>query len=239
MTAPVGVGGDAEPKEGDRRRARHRSDRRGDRLPRGRLGQGLRAHRRLHRGLSAEGVNPRFLLAMARVARGSDRRSNRVNGAKRGVENFRLVADGGDLLSRLQLDDAELARLGQQVTARLENGSTVAPGERPNPCSTPAATCSRRRTWRSPRSTSWTRSASPTKSWADRPIAAAWIQLRTGDTEVSGRVATNSLDRLAEGKTRSHFLVRELPRAVHRDDAADHREGARDTAVRDDAVLCS
>ena len=45
-----------------------------------------------------EGVNPRFLLAMARVAmaqQASEPRSRR----KQGVENFRLVADGVNVLA--------------------------------------------------------------------------------------------------------------------------------------------
>src|ERR1700693_5242993 len=66
------------------------------------------------------GVNPRFLLAMARVALNKQTVEPRER-RKRGIENFRLVADGVNVLSRMQLDDAELARLGQQVTDRLEN----------------------------------------------------------------------------------------------------------------------
>jgi hypothetical protein len=31
------------------------------------------------------------------------------------VENFRLVADGVNMLSRMQLDDDELVRLGQHL----------------------------------------------------------------------------------------------------------------------------
>ena len=47
-----------------------------------------------------EAVNPRFLLAMARVAmakKSNEPRSRR----KQGVENFRLVADGVNVLARL------------------------------------------------------------------------------------------------------------------------------------------
>jgi len=77
------------------------------------------------------GVNPRFLLAMARL--GLARQSSELRDRrKRGIENFRLVADGVNVLSRMQLDDAELARLGQQVTDRLQNGSTAKPGARPD-----------------------------------------------------------------------------------------------------------
>src|SRR5262249_24408597 len=51
---------------------------------------------------------------------------------KQGVENFRLVADGVNVLARMQLNENDLARLGQYVNERLENGSTAKPGERPD-----------------------------------------------------------------------------------------------------------
>jgi Fe-S oxidoreductase len=60
----------------------------------------------------AYGVNPRFLLAMARV--GMAKAKNDVAAQRRaGVEGFRKVARDVNALSQLQLDDALLARLGQ------------------------------------------------------------------------------------------------------------------------------
>ncbi len=147
-----------------------------------------------------EGVNPRFLLAMARVALQRQTVELRQR-RKTGVENFRLVADGVNVLSRLQLDDAELARLGQQVTARLESGATVAPGERPdfvfytgcNVLKTPHMALT---------ALDIMDALGVTYKVMGGPThCCGVIQMRTGDTEVSGRVATNSLDRLAEGKT--------------------------------------
>src|SRR6185369_606872 len=78
-----------------------------------------------------EGINPRFLLSMTRVrlAQGSTELRER---RKKGIENFRTVADGVKVMSRMQLSDPELARLGQQVNERLSNGSTAKPGERPD-----------------------------------------------------------------------------------------------------------
>src|SRR5262249_56563696 len=78
-----------------------------------------------------EDVNPRFLLAMARVAM-AKQSSELRNRRKQGVENFRFVADGVNVLARMQLNEAELARLGQHVNERLLNGATVKPGERPD-----------------------------------------------------------------------------------------------------------
>jgi Fe-S oxidoreductase len=62
------------------------------------------------------GVNPRFLLSMARLA--MTRRENEVPQRRRvGVEGFRKVARDVTHISRLQLDDELLRRLGQKAGA--------------------------------------------------------------------------------------------------------------------------
>ena len=145
-------------------------------------------------------VNPRFLLAMARVALAKD--SSELRSRRRqGVENFRLVADGVNVLARMQLDESELARLGQQVNERLQNGSTAKAGERPdfvfytgcNVLKTPHMALIALDIMDA-LGVTYRVMGGPTH-------CCGVIQLRTGDTEVSGRVATNSLDKLAEGKT--------------------------------------
>ena len=147
-----------------------------------------------------DGVNPRFLLAMARVAlakQSSELRDRR----KQGVANFRLIADGVNVLARMQLDEGELARLGQQINERLQNGSTAKPGERPdfvfytgcNVLKTPHMALI---------ALDMMDALGVTYRVMGGPThCCGVIQLRAGDTEVSGRVATNSLDKLAEGKT--------------------------------------
>ena len=148
----------------------------------------------------AENVNPRFLLAIARVAmakKATELRERR----KKGVENFRLVADGVNVLSRMQLSDVELARLGQQVGERLQNGSTAKPSERPdfvfytgcNVLKTPHIALLALNIMDALGVTY--------KVMGGPDHCCGVIQLRTGDTEVSGRQATSSLDKLAEGKT--------------------------------------
>jgi Fe-S oxidoreductase len=147
-----------------------------------------------------EGVNPRFLLAMARVALAKESSELR-NRRKQGVENFRLVADGVNVLARMQLDESELARLGQQVSERLQNGSTVKAGERPdfifytgcNVLKTPHMALIALDIMDA-LGVTYRVMGGPTH-------CCGVIQLRTGDTEVSGRVAASSLDKLAEGKT--------------------------------------
>jgi heterodisulfide reductase subunit D len=59
------------------------------------------------------GVNPRFLLSMARVTMAQH--ENSVTDRRRhGIENFRQVARDVTHISRLQLDEVLLARLGQK-----------------------------------------------------------------------------------------------------------------------------
>jgi Fe-S oxidoreductase len=146
-----------------------------------------------------EAVNPRFLLAMARVALAKDSSELR-NRRKQGVENFRSVADGVNVLARMQLDESQLARLGQQVNERLQNGLTVKAGERPdfvfytgcNVLKTPHMALIALDIMDA-LGVTYRVMGGPTH-------CCGVIQLRAGDTEVSGRVATSSLDKLAEGK---------------------------------------
>ena len=147
-----------------------------------------------------EAINPRFLLAMTRVAlkrNTVDLRERR----KTGIENFRLVADGVKVLSSVQLTDDELARLGQKVEGRLASGSTAKEGERPdfvfytgcNVLKTPHIALY---------ALDIMDALGVTYKVMGGPNhCCGVIQLRTGDTEVSGRQATSSVDRLAEGKT--------------------------------------
>jgi Fe-S oxidoreductase len=147
-----------------------------------------------------DGVNPRFLLAMARVALAKQSVELRDR-RKQGIENFRLIADGVNVLARMQLDEDELVRLGQQVNERLQDGSTAKPGERPdfvfytgcNVLKTPHMALI---------ALDMMDALGVTYRVMGGPThCCGVIQLRAGDTDVSGRVATNSLDKLAEGKT--------------------------------------
>jgi len=173
-----------------------------------RMGEGAAAAKAWARGCALtgdciaacpEGVNPRFLLAMARVAMARKQDEPRER-RKKGVENFRLVADGANVLSRMQLDDADIARLGQRVGERLQSGSTAKPGERPdfvfytgcNVLKTPHIALL---------ALDIMDALGVTYKVMGGPSHCCGIvQARTGDIEVSGRVATNSLDKLAEGK---------------------------------------
>jgi heterodisulfide reductase subunit D len=147
-----------------------------------------------------ENINPRFLLAMARIALARQSAEPRER-RKRGVESFRLVADGANVLARMQLSADELGRLGQRVNERLESGSTAKSGERPdfvfytgcNVLKTPHIALL---------ALDIMDALGVTYKVMGGPSHCCGIvQARAGDVEVSGRVATNSLDKLAEGKT--------------------------------------
>src|ERR1700730_6781792 len=71
------------------------------------------------------GVNPRFLLAMARVA--IAKTNNELPERRRqGIARFREVSPDFAMLSRLQLDDEMLERLGQKAA------SAAIPAEAPD-----------------------------------------------------------------------------------------------------------
>jgi Fe-S oxidoreductase len=70
------------------------------------------------------GVNPRFLLSMARVAM-ARAKTEAHQQRKLGVDGFRLVARDVMQLSRMQLTDAQLARLGQDPAAPAQEGAAL------------------------------------------------------------------------------------------------------------------
>src|ERR1700730_3148198 len=65
------------------------------------------------------GVNPRFLLGMARLAM-TRKKEERTQQRRQGVEGFRKVARDVPHIARLQLDEAVLARLGQKADHHSE-----------------------------------------------------------------------------------------------------------------------
>src|SRR5262249_62069028 len=66
------------------------------------------------------GVNPRFMLAMARTTMARAEHDPREQ-RKQGVEGFRKVARDVTHISRMQLDDELLARLGQKADAPVSD----------------------------------------------------------------------------------------------------------------------
>ena len=94
-----------------------------------------------------DGVNPRFLLAMARVAM-AKHTSELRNRRKQGVEYFRMVADGVNVLARMQLSEADLRA---SVSMSMRALRTARPQNRASgriSFSTRDAMYSKRRIWR-------------------------------------------------------------------------------------------
>ena len=141
-----------------------------------------------------EAVNPRFLLAMARLAiakAGHDLPQRR----RQGVEKYRDLGRDVAMLSQLQLDDEVLQRLGQK------SASVNAPGELPdfvfytgcNVLKTPHiallaldimdALDIRYQVMGGP------------------SHCCGVVQMRPGDVEMSGRMGTNSIEKMSHAKS--------------------------------------
>ncbi len=140
------------------------------------------------------GVNPRFLLGMARVAM-ARHQAEPPERRGAGVEGFRKVARDVSHISRMQLDGAMLARLGQKADNRPEPG--VAPDfvfyTGCNVLKTPhiallALDIMDRL------GVTYQVLGGPTH-------CCGVVQMRTGDIATSGRFAESTMDKLARSKS--------------------------------------
>jgi len=141
------------------------------------------------------GVNPRFLLAMARLAmaRRNDPRERR----KAGVQNFRRMSEDVGILSHLQLTDAALERLGQRPSSGPPAENDTLPDvvfyTGCNVLKTPhiALLCL----------DIMDALGTRYKVMGGPSHCCGVIQLRTGDTETSSRFSGNTIDKLSRSKT--------------------------------------
>jgi heterodisulfide reductase subunit D len=141
------------------------------------------------------GVNPRFLLAMARLAIAKaehelpDRR-------RQGVMRFRDLSQDVSVLSRLQLDDAMLERLGQK-SAAVSASAVEAPDfvfyTGCNVLKTPHIALL---------ALDIMDALGVTYQVMGGPSHCCGVmQLRTGDVEMSGRMGANTIEKLSHGKS--------------------------------------
>jgi Fe-S oxidoreductase len=140
------------------------------------------------------GVNPRFLLAMARVsmAKSDNARAER---RRRGVERYREVSREVTVLSRLQLDTEVLERLGQKSAA------VSTPAEMPdfvfytgcNVLKTPHIALLALDIM-DKLGVSYQVMGGPSH-------CCGILQLRSGDAEMSARMAANTMEKLSRSKT--------------------------------------
>jgi heterodisulfide reductase subunit D len=143
------------------------------------------------------GVNPRFLLHMARVAMA--RAKYDVTAQRRGgVEDFRKVARDVNHISRLQLDDELLRRLGQGAKQPVADGDDALPDfvfyTGCNVLKTPHIALLALDIMDA-LGVRYEVMGGPTH-------CCGVVQMRTGDVATSGRMGENSIDKLAQSKTK-------------------------------------
>ena len=141
------------------------------------------------------GVNPRFLLGMARVTMV---RAEEVAGDQRrhGVESFRKVAREVTHISRLQLDDELLQRLGQESAA-----APAEPGMLPDFVFYTGCNV-----LRTPHIALYALDIMDAIGISYQVMGGPThccgiVQMRTGDIATSGRMAQNTMDKLARSKS--------------------------------------
>jgi heterodisulfide reductase subunit D len=143
------------------------------------------------------GVNPRFLLNMARVAMARTK-NEPANRRKLGVDGFRKVSRDVTHLSKMQLTDAQLARLGQNPNVVA---GTAPAGETPdvvfytgcNVLKTPHIALL---------ALDIMDALGVTYRVMGGPSHCCGIvQLRTGDIDTAARVTENTMDKLARSKS--------------------------------------
>ncbi|MGE5259680.1 MAG: heterodisulfide reductase-related iron-sulfur binding cluster [Actinomycetota bacterium] len=146
------------------------------------------------------GVNPRFLLAIARARLGQAAHPT-VELRKRGVAAFRTVSRDVAHLSRMQLDQRLLERLGQVAEGRSTLGTGAVPSERPdfvfytgcNVLKTPHIALL---------ALDIMDALGVTYQVMGGPTHCCGVmRLRAGDTETYGRVAEATIEKLSQGKS--------------------------------------
>ncbi len=146
------------------------------------------------------GVNPRFLLAVARTTM-AKAKTPIADLRKQGVDAFRTTNRDVTHLARMQLDDALLERLGQKDSGRDSLGTGARPVERPdfvfytgcNVLKTPHMALLALDVMDALRVT-YQVMGGPTH-------CCGVMRLRAGDTETYGRVASATIDKLAQSKS--------------------------------------
>ena len=146
------------------------------------------------------GVNPRFLIAVARATI-AKAKTPAADLRKQGVNAFRTTSRDVTHLSRMQLDDALLERLGQKADGGDSLGNGKLPNERPdfvfytgcNVLKTPHIALL---------ALDVMDALGVTYQVMGGPTHCCGVmRLRAGDTETYGRVAEATMDKLAQSKS--------------------------------------
>src|SRR5262245_28384660 len=138
------------------------------------------------------GVNPRFLLSMARVAMAKSTKEL-PDRRRQGIEAFRNLGRDVSMLSRLQLGDDALARLGQRPDGPAEQDPDFVFYTGCNVLKTPHIALL---------ALDVMDALGITYRVMGGPShCCGVVHMRNGDTEVSGRMATSTLDKLSASKS--------------------------------------
>jgi heterodisulfide reductase subunit D len=157
------------------------------------MGGRVHAQRRVHQGVRL-GVNPRFMLAMARAAMAKSQHKLPER-RRQGLTRFRDLSRDVTILSRLQLDGEVLERLGQKTA------SAAIPAEAPdfvfytgcNVLKTPHIALL---------ALDIMDALGVTYQVMGGPTHCCGIhQLSTGDVEMSGRMGSNSIEKMSHSKS--------------------------------------
>ena len=174
-----------------------------------RSGEGPEAARKWAQGciLSGEcikacdyGVNPRFMLSMARIAMAKASATPQEQ-RRKGVTAYRAVADGVNVLAKLQLTNEQLLRLGQSAKSRSLAPAPPESGEAPdfifytgcNVLKTPHIALL---------ALDIMDALGIRYRVMGGPTHCCGVQhMRSGDTETTGRMATGTVEKFGQAKT--------------------------------------
>jgi heterodisulfide reductase subunit D len=144
------------------------------------------------------GVNPRFLLYMARIAM-SHRKKDAAAERRTGFDAYRLVARDVAQISQIQLDDALLARLGQGAKGKVARAADAKPDfvfyTGCNVLKTPHIALLALDVMDA-LEISYEVMGGPSH-------CCGIVQMRAGDVTTSGRVGESSIDKLSQSNTKT------------------------------------
>ena len=141
-----------------------------------------------------EGVNPRFLLTMARVAM-AKAKNDLPSRRKQALEKYRELGRDVSMLSQLQLNDEVLERLGQKSAA------SAVPGEPPDFVFYTGCNV-----LKTPHIALLALDIMDTlgiryQTMGGPSHCCGIVHMRPGDVEMSGRMGTNSIDKMSQSKS--------------------------------------
>jgi Fe-S oxidoreductase len=143
------------------------------------------------------GVNPRFMLSMARIANARTANAEQER-RRKGVMGYRAIADGVNVMAKLQLTNEQLLRLGQSSKPR-----SLMPAPADNNARPDFVFYTGCNVLKTPHIALLALDIMDTLGITYRVMGGpshccGVLHMRSGDTETTGRMATGTIDKLAE-----------------------------------------